>query len=1111
MAPPPVLSDEPRLISPRVGLISPPGEGAIPFVKNAKELQKIPYTIQGDEDMYTKEAIKARAENREDSTVIAALQAFWDATVYDLNGDLVNALSESDSEEEFDTTSFTMTREHYIELYSRISRHLAIVPKGHKFDDADARRQAEEAWEQDTSGNVLEFERDLFFDSLFELADHYSRGIKPQEYTTFLRDTLLRVISAEGATSGYWRRKPGYWRDGKVVRKLIEEPDTPSKPKSPPPDRPVAPGQQPPPQKAPLVRAHPKPGEPPAAAAPAAAEPPPKLGKPKARPPSEPGKPPPKALPALEPIRDRMVAEVVAEESAEVAREVIETKVTRDRVIEEVVAEESAEVAREALAKPKALPPLEPIRDRMVTEVVAEESAVVAREALDLTGVVETLTNEVVDYECAKVAAECLNRPSPPPPPPKASAPAPAVAVPRAQASMARLGSPKPTTKPAEKPLAAAVRPQAPSVVHLASPTPDSPVPRAPSPPLLPSPRPTRPSFLPKPAPGIPPPPPLSTKTPLPTETLINEVVHHECAKVAAECLNRPPPPPPPPPPPARERFPSPPPFVPPMREPLKFYEPPVRGVLYTPPPPPEIQIRPSKLCYALGDTADEDVVSHALLRARLQAYDKARQQNDIRKVLISPASPASRLWTADVTATGRRRVSSADEAPAATMAPAAMVEAPAAARASCLRRAQLHSGYKSNLELDLGRHEITSRRGEQPAKELLHAAEMGRLRAGTAGSACTLTTGARETLALRTALYQGGLREDAPSLSPEAPTLAQAISAGFSPTLAPSTLVLPEGGLRVPVEFDLRRRQHVLSGSSTIASEGASAVLWNTSTCTLSTPFLSVDMRSLSALRPATSAGTLSTALSTALTTRAPQPTDLQMSPILDPFSLDPNLADRRAPATAPGLTLGRPPGRLAAVNSVHEFFSGCLPPTTVAAHGSGPIKPMSAVHLQHGQAALMEHTMTVSLTMAPRRPGMVPRLRTSAVSMPAMPTRRELLPAKMGMLSVRMQHPAHVEHRMQHPQHVEHPLVAHEPLTLLPHEIDAKLAKAPSPTPLKPLEGRTLPVFGPSSALGRPVCLQALSKLVGTEVLVKRGGGWSGRDVRPPPSIRAMSGTPS
>ena len=73
-------------------------------------------------------------------------------------------------------------------------------------------------------------------------------------------------------------------------------------------------------------------------------------------------------------------------------------------------------------------------------------------------------------------------------------------------------------------------------------PTPDLPEPRAPSPPLLPSPRPTRPSFLPKPAPGIPPPPPLSTKAPLPTETLVNEVVHHECARVAAECLNRPPP-----------------------------------------------------------------------------------------------------------------------------------------------------------------------------------------------------------------------------------------------------------------------------------------------------------------------------------------------------------------------------------------------------------------------------------------------------------------------------------------------------------------------------------------------------------------------------------------
>jgi hypothetical protein len=265
--------------------------------------------------------------------------------------------------------------------------------------------------------------------------------------------------------------------------------------------------------------------------------------------------------------------------------------------------------------------------------------------------------------------------------------------------------------------------------------------------------------------------------------------------------------------------------------------------------------------------------------------------------------------------------------------------------------------------------------------------------------------------------------------------------------------------------------------------------------------------MRTLSALRPATSAGTLSTTLSTAPstmpTTRAPQPTDLQMSPARRPFSLDPNWADQRAPATAPGSTLGRPPGRLAAVNSAHEFFSGCLPPTTVAAHGSGPIKPTSAVHLQHGQAALKVHAMTVSLVMAPRRPGMVPRLRTSAVSMPAMPTRRELMPAKMGSLSM----------LMQHPPHVEHPLVAHEPLALLARELDAKLAKAPSPTPLKPLEGRTLPVFGPSPALGRPVYLQALSKLVGTEVLVKRGGGWSGRDVRPPPTIRqaTLSITPS
>lgn len=187
---------------------------AVEFVASAKALKNVPYEEQGDPYVNTPQALATRANNRYESTVIAVLQAFWDSVVTERRGQVADM--------DVDDDVAVLTRDDYCGVYEKIARGLAettssaggkkkkkVSTAEQQALDEEARQQAELAWTQDTSGDVLSFARGDLFDSIFQLVDVWSKGTSPQDYSTFSRNLLYSTFGIEAESGGYWRRQPG--------------------------------------------------------------------------------------------------------------------------------------------------------------------------------------------------------------------------------------------------------------------------------------------------------------------------------------------------------------------------------------------------------------------------------------------------------------------------------------------------------------------------------------------------------------------------------------------------------------------------------------------------------------------------------------------------------------------------------------------------------------------------------------------------------------------------------------------------------------------------------------------------------------------------------------
>jgi hypothetical protein len=133
---------------------------------------------QGDAALHQRACWRARIALRRDKMIVGELEHWW------------TMISASYSVPEFGVEA-SLTFNEYAELQVRLYKAL-IIP----FDESDARSGAREDWRGDAS-NSGTLERLRVMDSIFELADVWTRHVDPAEYVAFLQKLFGAVTSGE--------------------------------------------------------------------------------------------------------------------------------------------------------------------------------------------------------------------------------------------------------------------------------------------------------------------------------------------------------------------------------------------------------------------------------------------------------------------------------------------------------------------------------------------------------------------------------------------------------------------------------------------------------------------------------------------------------------------------------------------------------------------------------------------------------------------------------------------------------------------------------------------------------------------------------------------------
>lgn len=154
--------------------------GVVMEVVDSSSLDAVPYWRQGDANMLTVEALKARAQIRYHNDVDEELQRWWQCSLTSMK--------------EERRAHGILSKEDYVVLSLKLNK--CMVPQ---FDEAEARAAAEVDWVNDSKGEA-HLTRATFMDCVFELADVWTRGLDPAEYVEFLRALFehLTILNPQG-------------------------------------------------------------------------------------------------------------------------------------------------------------------------------------------------------------------------------------------------------------------------------------------------------------------------------------------------------------------------------------------------------------------------------------------------------------------------------------------------------------------------------------------------------------------------------------------------------------------------------------------------------------------------------------------------------------------------------------------------------------------------------------------------------------------------------------------------------------------------------------------------------------------------------------------------
>ena len=144
------------------------GGRVVAEVATEEDLQKLELWQQGDASLATEQKMLERHKLRFDRRVLEVLQAFWEASQRSIQSD-----DRGDACE-------VLSKEAHANTLKRVYR---VMIKN--YNEVEAEQSIAEDWVRDAKGKDW-LTRKQFQDAIFELADTWTRGICPYEYTAFL-------------------------------------------------------------------------------------------------------------------------------------------------------------------------------------------------------------------------------------------------------------------------------------------------------------------------------------------------------------------------------------------------------------------------------------------------------------------------------------------------------------------------------------------------------------------------------------------------------------------------------------------------------------------------------------------------------------------------------------------------------------------------------------------------------------------------------------------------------------------------------------------------------------------------------------------------------------
>ena len=138
---------------------------------SAEELASLRLWEQGDEALYEREALAARYANRSNPEVWRILNQWWWVTLTQSRGEASQPPS--------------APRAAYLQMMVLVCK--ALLEEDEEWDEGEALRLSEAAWQEDARGDPLTISRSLFNDAIFELADMWTLTTEADEYIEWLK------------------------------------------------------------------------------------------------------------------------------------------------------------------------------------------------------------------------------------------------------------------------------------------------------------------------------------------------------------------------------------------------------------------------------------------------------------------------------------------------------------------------------------------------------------------------------------------------------------------------------------------------------------------------------------------------------------------------------------------------------------------------------------------------------------------------------------------------------------------------------------------------------------------------------------------------------------